>query len=79
MYRLPEDGGVPPKHVGVNKKNCIVMYMRCAFVGFVNGQAKHNSYNCDTRVILTCQPFIVLALCCCSSEGSNNNVHSVLT
>jgi hypothetical protein len=33
MCRLPEDGGVPPKHVAVNK-NCIVKYIGSAFVGF---------------------------------------------
>jgi len=33
VCRLPKDGGVPPKHVAVNK-NCIVKYIGCAFVGF---------------------------------------------
>jgi hypothetical protein len=35
VYKLPEDGGVPPKRVAVNK-DFIAMYIRCAYVGFVN-------------------------------------------
>jgi hypothetical protein len=38
VYRLLEDGGVPPKRVAVSK-NSIVMYIRCAFAGFVNEQS----------------------------------------
>jgi hypothetical protein len=31
MCRLPEDGGVPPKHVRVNKRLTVV-HIICAFV-----------------------------------------------
>jgi hypothetical protein len=39
VYRLPEDVRVLPKYTGVNK-NCTVMYIRCAYVGFI----MNNSY-----------------------------------
>jgi uncharacterized membrane protein len=34
VYRLPEDGGVPPKHVGINKRLYCVC-ISCASAGFV--------------------------------------------
>jgi len=34
--RPPEDGGFPPKHVAVNKKNGIDMYVRWANFGFIH-------------------------------------------
>jgi len=34
--RSPEDGGLPPKYVAVNKKTGIVMCIRWANVGFIN-------------------------------------------
>lgn len=33
LYRLPEDDGLPPKHVAV-AKNCIFIYFKCGYVGF---------------------------------------------
>jgi hypothetical protein len=43
VCRLPEDGGVPPKHVAINK-NCIVKCIGCAFVGFL--VYKMNTFFC---------------------------------
>jgi hypothetical protein len=40
VYRAPEDGGVLPKHVAVNKKR-----VKCAIVGFNVEQFKSNGRN----------------------------------
>lgn len=37
VYRLPEDGGVPPVREGVSKY-CIVVYTRCAYVHIIDEQ-----------------------------------------
>jgi len=36
VYRLSEDGRVPPKHVGVNKRLYCFVCVRCDYVGFIN-------------------------------------------
>ena len=38
MYRPHEEGRVLSKHVGINKNCCIVVYVRCAYVNFINEQ-----------------------------------------
>jgi len=40
VYTLSEDVGVLPKHVEVNKE-FIVLFIRCAYVGFINESFTH--------------------------------------
>lgn len=39
MCRIPEAGGVSSKYVGMNR-SCIIGYIRCKCVGFINGQIR---------------------------------------
>jgi len=43
VHRLPDNGRVPPKHVGVNKY-CIVVYIRCAYVHIIDEQFLQKLY-----------------------------------
>jgi hypothetical protein len=43
MYGFPENGGILPKHVGVNKEVCL--YIRRAYISFVNKLFIHSERN----------------------------------
>jgi hypothetical protein len=44
MYRLPEDGGMLPKHETESKRlHCCEV--RCVYVGFINKNFRHNVWN----------------------------------
>jgi hypothetical protein len=62
VYRLPEDDRVPPEHVGVTR-NCKVMYIGCAYIGFLNERfiTMHgiNNAKLGTRVTLVTEAALV--------------------
>jgi hypothetical protein len=58
VYRLPEDCGVPPRHVTAKQETVFFFMLKCAYVGLKNGKFSHISTSTPIQLAARCMAWV---------------------